>query len=408
MKLYQARVLLAIIVIIITTTNVFTKDKFKTNNTIEIDSNVTLSPTPPMGWMSWYTFIDKINEKLIMEVADSMVSSGLRDAGYNLLQLDDGWMAKTRDENGRQYADKLRFPNGIKFLADYLHDRGLKLGIYSSAGSKTCAGYPGSYNHEETDAKTYAEWGVDYLKYDACGDMGSHTVKELNFKMSKALRETGRSILYEICIFNSKETHLWGAEIADMWRTGEDIVKYIERNPEVTWLNWYGNLNQVVGKENYAGKGHWNDPDNLIVAYPRNNKQTFEEQKAQFSFWSLVAAPLMLSADVRNMTVETKMIVLNKEVIAISQDKAGNQGVRIKADKNQELWMKILEDGSKAVILFNKNDAVSQVSFSLSDINESGIVNARDLWKHANIGEIKGTYTVKAAPHGVVMLKISK
>ena len=188
-----------------------------------------LAATPPMGWMTWYTFIDNINEKLIIDVADSMISSGLRDAGYNLIQLDDGWMAKNRDQEGRQYADTDRFPNGIKYLADYLHARGFKLGIYSSNGTQTCAGYPGSYNHEEIDAKTYAEWGVDYLKYDACGEKEGHSDKELNEKMLRAIKQTGRPMLYEVCVFNSNETHLWAFKIANMWRTGGDIVKWIDK-----------------------------------------------------------------------------------------------------------------------------------------------------------------------------------
>lgn len=366
-----------------------------------------LASTPPMGWMSWYPFIDKIDEKLILEVADSMISSGLRDAGYHILQLDDGWMAKTRDKQGRQYADSTRFPHGIKYLADYLHSHGLKLGIYSSAGNKTCAGYPGSFGHEEIDAKTYSDWGIDYLKFDACGDMGSHTVKELNYKMSEALKETGRSILYEICIFNSDDTHLWGGEIANMWRTGGDIVTYIDKNPEVTYRNWYKNLQQVIGKESYAGKGHWNDPDNLIIGYARNNKQTIDEQKAQFSFWSLIAAPLILGNDVRYMTTEIKEILLNKEVIEISQDKAGKQGVRMISNDSFEIWMKSLLDGSKAIVLFNKKESSSAIPLKLNEIKLSGRFLVRDLWEHQDKGIITDSYTVKVEPHGVVMLKLT-
>ncbi len=367
-----------------------------------------IAETPPMGWMSWYTFIDQINEDLIMQIADSMVSKGLVEAGYNIVQLDDGWMAMTRDEKGRQFADKTRFPSGMKALADYLHERGLKLGIYSSSGSQTCAGYPGSYNHEEIDANTYAEWGVDYLKYDACGDREGINDKEIYAKMRNFLNATGRPFLFEICIFYSDTTYLWGGEIANMWRTGGDIVKWIDKNPIVTWENWYENLNQVVGKEAYAGKGHWNDPDNLIIGYPRNNQQTFEEQKAQFSFWSLVAAPLIQSADIRHLTPEIESIILNKEVIAINQDKAGIQGKRIKSENDHELWVKALQDGSKAIILFNKKDTADKVTFDLADINETGTFKVRDLWEHADKGTITDSFSAMAAPHGVVMLKLSK
>jgi len=372
------------------------------------DQQDIIAPTPPMGWMSWYTFIDDINEELIIEVADAMVSTGLRDAGYNLLQLDDGWMAMERDEEGRQFANRERFPRGMKYLGDYLHERGLKLGIYSSAGTETCEKYPGSFGHEEIDAQTYAEWGVDYLKYDACGEKEGYSDKELYIKMSKALKATGRPILYEVCIFYSDTNHLWAGEVGDMWRTGGDIVKYIKTTPEVTWQNWYENLNQVAGKEDYAGNGNWNDPDNIIVGYPRNNKQTYEEQKAQFSFWSLIAAPMLLCADVRNLTPEIESIILNEEVIAISQDKAGIQGKRIKSDDDHEVWARNLEDGSKAVILFNKKDTDSELSFSLSDIHETGRFRVRDLWEHADKGIISDSYSSVAAPHGVVMIKISK
>ncbi len=362
--------------------------------------------TPPMGWMSWYTFIDNINEKQIIEVADAMVKTGLRDLGYNLLQLDDGWMAKERDQEGRQYADKVRFPRGIKYLADYLHKKGLKLGIYSSNGSLTCAGYPGSYNHEEIDAKTYAEWGVDYLKYDACGKKEGHTDQELNMRMINAIKNSGRPMLYEVCVFGSNDTHLWASKVATMWRTGEDIVKHIDRNPVVTYKLWYDNLQQVVGKEAYAGNGHWNDPDNLIIGYPRKNEQTLEEQKAQFSFWSLIAAPLILSVDVRSMDPKIKSIIMNKEVIAVNQDKAGVQGVRLINDTDHEVWIKPLHDGSKAVILFNKKDTEAQLSLHVKEINEKGNAIVKDLWTKQS-RKISTSITKKVAAHGVVMYKIS-
>lgn len=366
----------------------------------------SVAPTPPMGWMSWYPFVDKIDENKIMEVADAMVNSGLRDAGYTLLQLDDGWMASSRDKDGKQIADTVRFPRGMKFLADYVHSRGLKIGIYSSNGKQTCAGYPGSYNNEELDAKTYAEWGIDYLKYDACGDKEGHSDKELHTRMSIALKKTDHPILFEICIFSSGETHLWGAEIADMWRTGGDIVKWIDKNPEVTYQNWYENLNQVIGKESYAGNGHWNDPDNLIVDYPRNNKQTFEEQKAQFSLWSIIAAPLILGNDVRNMTPEARIILLNKEVIAINQDKAGKQGIRIKSDDQMEIWVKQLHDDNKAVVLFNKKESSAKLTVNFAEIDMSQKVKVRDLWECSDNGVFTDLYSANVASHGVVMIKL--
>lgn len=367
-----------------------------------------LALTPPMGWSSWYPFVDTINEKKIMETADALVSTGLRDAGYNIVQLDDGWMAKTRDEQGRISADKERFPRGMKFLADYLHARGLKLGVYSSAGATTCAGYPGSYNHEQLDANTYAAWGVDYLKYDACGKKEGHSDKELFTRMGKALLATGRPILFNMCIFYSDTTHLWGKGLGNTWRTGGDIVKFIEKNPEVTYKNWYETLQtQVLGKEAHAGPGHWNDPDNLIVDYARNNKQTLEEQRAQFSFWSLLAAPLFLGNDVRNMPAEIKNIITNKEVIAVNQDKAGKQGTRVVSADDYEIWAKPLSDGTKAIILFNKKDMPANIRVNWKDIGMKDKLKVRDLWKQADLGIFKNGYSTKVPPHGVVMLKVS-
>jgi alpha-galactosidase len=368
----------------------------------------SLALTPPMGWSSWYPFVDTINEQKIIETADAIVSSGLRDAGYVILQLDDGWMAKTRDADGRQFADKKRFPHGMKFLAGYLHARGLQLGIYSSAGATTCAGYPGSYNHEELDAKTYASWGIDYLKYDACGKKEGHSDKELFTRMGNALKATGRPVIFNLCIFYSDTTHLWGSDLGNTWRTGGDIVKFIEKNPEVTYDNWYSTLQtQVLGKEKYAGPGHWNDPDNLIVDYARNNKQTIAEQKAQFSFWSLLAAPLFLGNDVRNMSPEIKEIITNKEVIAVNQDKEGKQGTRIVSEKNYEIWVKPLSDGAKAVILFNKTISPLKIKLEKSDLDMKGKLKVRDLWKHEDKGSLKRSFIAEVDPHGVSMLKIS-
>jgi alpha-galactosidase len=362
-----------------------------------------ITQTPPMGWMSWFPFIDKIDEHKIMEVADSMVSTGLRDAGYNLLQLDDGWMAAKRDKEGRQYADTSRFPHGMKYLADYVHSKGLKIGIYSSNGTNTCAGYPGSYDHEEIDAKTYAAWGIDYLKYDACGEKYGHADKELHTRMSKALQATGRPILFEVCIFASGTTHLWGAEIADMWRTGGDLVKFIDKTPEVTYKNWYSNLNQMVGKDAYAGNGHWNDPDNLIVDYPRNNKQTFEEQKSQFSLWSVASAPLILGNDVRKMSAETKSILLNKEIIAVNQNLGSKPGKRILANDKMDLWVKELTDGTKAIVIFNKKNSNALLTVNFVAIKAGPKVKVRDLWSHADKGIFSNSISVKTAAHGVNM-----
>lgn len=366
-----------------------------------------IAQTPPMGWSSWYAFVDTINERKIMETADALVSSGLRDCGYRILQLDDGWMARQRDEQGRQYADSSRFPHGLKYLADYLHARGLFLGVYSSAGATTCAGYPGSYGHEEQDARNYAYWGIDYLKYDACGEKEKHSDKELFAKMSRALKATGRPILFNLCIFYGKDTHTWGASLGNTWRTGEDIVQFIEKNPKVTWQNWNKTLHtQVLGKEAYAGPGHWNDPDNLIVGYARNNEQTIDEQKAQFSFWSLLAAPLFLGNDVRRMSDPIKAILTNREVIAINQDASGKQGTRIRQEKDYELWSKQLSGDAEAIIVFNTSDSPISVRVSKELLGVKGKKTVvRDLWQHQNIKLGNRPFKIQLAPHAVLMYK---
>jgi len=369
---------------------------------------VPIAQTPPMGWSSWYAFVDTINEQKIKETADALVRSGLRDCGYRILQLDDGWMAKQRDAQGRQYADTSRFPHGLKYLADYLHARGLFLGIYSSAGATTCAGYPGSYGHEEQDARNYAAWGIDYLKYDACGEKEKHSDKELFAKMSTALKATGRPILFNLCIFYSKDTHTWGAALGNTWRTGEDIVQFIEKNPKVSWQNWNKTLHtQVLGKEAYAGPGHWNDPDNLIVGYARNNEQSIEEQKAQFSFWALLAAPLFLGNDVRNMSPAIKTILSNKEVIAVNQDSLGKQGTRLKQEKDYELWAKELSGNAKAVVIFNTTDSsiTVPVTRALTGATAKDAV-VRDLWQHRRLKIGKKSMIVQLQPHAVVMYKV--
>lgn len=380
--------------------------KNKKRVTTSSTNDQQLAYLPPMGWSSWYPFIDKINEKMIMETADSIVSKGLREKGYTILQLDDGWMAGQRDKDGKQYADPVRFPSGMKFLADYLHERGLKLGIYSSSGALTCAGYPGSYNHEEIDAKTYAEWGIDYLKYDACGEKGGNSDPVLFARMGNALKNTGRPIIYNICIFYSDTTHLWGRDLGNTWRTGGDIVKYIERSPEVTWKNWYENLQQVIGKEKFAGHGHWNDPDNLIVGYARNNKQTLAEQRAQFSFWSVVNAPLFLGNDVRNMPKEIYDIVTHDELIAINQDRAGIQGKAMERNNQYEIWMKPLSDGSRVLLLFNKTDGPLQVNV---DLKHTGLakkkLRIRDCWEGKDLGKFKKKISLQVESHEAKVLR---
>lgn len=364
-----------------------------------------LAQTPPMGWSSWYPFVDTINEQKILETADALVRSGLRDCGYTILQLDDGWMADERDANGHQYANKDRFPHGLKYLADYLHERKLKLGIYSSAGEKTCAGYPGSFGHEEEDAKTWAAWGIDYLKYDACGNKDGKSDQELFHKMAAALRSTGRPIIFNICIFYSDSTHRWAQDIGNSWRTGGDIVKHIERNPEVSYLNWYETLQtQVLGKEAAAGPGHWNDPDNLIIGYARNNQQTLAEQQAQMSFWSLLSAPLVLGNDVRQLDPNIKAIISNPAVIAVDQDPLGKQGTRILNSDSLELWTKEVMNGD-VFLLFNKKNQAIDIDLPVSELKMPMNFRATNLWSNEKM-RIHKRLKRNLDPHAVLMIRV--
>ncbi|HMB95828.1 MAG TPA: glycoside hydrolase family 27 protein, partial [Tepidisphaeraceae bacterium] len=285
-----------------------------------------LAPTPPMGWNSWNTFQTHIDEKLIEGTADTMAANGMRDAGYIYINLDDGWSEKQRDADGNLVGDKTRFPSGMKALGDYLHSHGFKFGIYNCAGSQTCAGWPGGRDHEIQDAKTYASWGVDYLKYDWCHSEGMKA-PETYKKVSDALRATGRPIVFSICEWGQSKPWTWAAGVGQLWRTTGDIGAFYEGHRR--WnTGWHDLLKSNVGLEKFAGPGHWNDPDMLEVG---NGQMTQSESRAHFSLWCILAAPLIAGNDVRSMTPEVHDILTNRDVIAIDQDSLGKQGFQVSA-----------------------------------------------------------------------------
>ena len=369
------------------------------------DSGVAM--TPPMGWNSWNHFHRNVTDAIIRQQADAMVKSGMRDAGYIYINIDDTWEGG-RDAQGNILTNS-KFPD-MKALADYVHSKGLKLGIYSSPGAKTCAGFEGSLGHEEQDAKTYAAWGIDYLKYDLCGlrvqmkaagsPEAAHKVMiDAYTKMRDALRSTGRPIVYSLCQYGIDDVWKWGPSVGgNLWRTTGDINDTYARMADI-------GFNQQLGLAPYAGPGHWNDPDMLEVG---NGGMTTDEYKTHMSLWAILAAPLLAGNDLSTMTPETLAILANRDVIAVDQDKLGKQGDRVTADKLTETWARPLEGGAEAIGVFNRGTSTATTQVDFHKFGFSGAVKARDLWLHKDLGSIEGPYSVTIPAHGVVMLRVWK
>jgi alpha-galactosidase len=361
-----------------------------------------LAKTPPMGWNSWNKFRNQVSDAMVREMADAIVKSGMRDAGYIYVNIDDTWQAGHRDANGDLQPNN-KFPD-MKKLADYVHGKGLKLGIYSSPGPRTCAGYLGSYQHEAQDAKLYAKWGIDYLKYDWCsaGQVYANdreTMVAAYAKMGQALVDSGRPILYALCQYGNHDVGEWGASVGgNVWRTTGDI-----RDAWQSMMNIGFNLQP--GREKFARPGNWNDPDMLEVG---NGGMSVEEYTTHMSLWSILAAPLLAGNDIRDMKPEIAAILMNKEVIAVNQDKLGKQGVRVAKEGDTQVWSKPLADGSVAVGLFNLGDKPATVSAKWSDLALTGAHKVRDLWKHADAGSKSGEFSAEVPSHGVVMVRIAK
>lgn len=363
-----------------------------------------LALTPPMGWNSWNKFGCDVSEKLMRETADTLVSTGMKDAGYQYLVIDDCWQVR-RDAQGKIVVDPDRFPSGMKALADYVHGKGLKFGLYSDAGTLTCGGRPGSKGHEVQDARTYAEWGVDYLKYDWCHTEGQETRASYGL-MSSALRATGRPIVFSLCEWGSTKPWLWAQGVGQLWRATGDIQDCWDCGRSWGGMGVVHIIDIMADLHPYAGPGHWNDPDMLEVG---NKGLNATESRAHFSFWALLAAPLMAGNDLRSMSKETLETLTNREVIAVDQDPLGMQGRKVWDNGPQEVWMKPLQDGSRAVILFNRGDEAGNVAVSFEDIGlaPGGKAKVRDLWRKADLGPSSGRFEAKVEPHGVVMVKVA-
>ena len=373
--------------------------------------STNLAPTPPMGWNSWNKFACNVSDELIRGMADALVKSGMKDAGYQYVVIDDCWQV-SRDGAGNIVADAQRFPHGIKGLADYIHSTGLKFGIYSDAGSKTCAGRPGSLGHEYQDARQYAAWGVDYLKYDWCNTT-TQDAPAAYALMRAALDATGRPIVLSICEWGKAQPWLWGKRVGgNLWRATGDIQDRWEGKKE--WSPGdccsYGVvdiIDAVADLYSYAGPGHWNDPDMLEVG---NGGMTDTEYRSHFSFWALLAAPLIAGNDLRTMPPEIHDILTNKEVIAINQDPLGRQGRRVRKDNQLkvDVWAKQLTDGSRAVILFNRGTAEQNIAVNWEEIGYPAniVASVRDLWQHKDLGKQAGKTAATVPAHGVAMLAV--
>ena len=368
---------------------------------LPLDNGLAL--TPPMGWSTWNQFgCLGLNEKVVKEIADALVSTGMRDAGYAYLNLDDCWQL-WRGFDGKIHPDPFRFPHGIKALADYAHARGLKLGLYSDSGRATCSWRPGGYHHEVQDAETYASWGIDYLKYDFCFTQGLGPGRALYEKMRDALKASGRPIVFSICEWGEQEIGSWGPDTGNLWRTTVDIRDEWDSFTENLDLN---NLLAAI-----AGPGGWNDPDMLTVGLHGKSHigkgMTDVEYRSHFSLWALMAAPLIAGNDIRNMDEFTRDTLLNREVIAVDQDPAGYQGRRVRSQDGLEVWSKNRSDpGERAVILFNRTSSASDITVTWEELGLEGSAFARDLWQHQDLGAFPSSYTTRVEPHGVAMLKV--
>lgn len=365
---------------------------------------VGVALTPPMGWNSWNHFNHSIDDKTVRAQADAIVSSGMRDAGYTYINIDDTWEGQ-RDAQGYIQANS-KFPD-MKALADYVHSKGLKLGIYSSPGDKTCAGYEGSLGHEKQDAETYARWGIDYLKYDLCGlrtemkkaptpEAAHQMMIDAYVKMRDALRSTGRPIVYSICEYGEGSVWKWGADVGgNLWRTTGDITDRYARMAEIGFAQ--------AGLARFAGPGHWNDPDMLEVG---NGGMNAEEYRTHMSLWAILAAPLLAGNDLTTMTPETIALLTNRAVIAVDQDKLGKQGDRISEEGPIEIWARPLADGSKAVGVFNRLATPLTATVDFRQLGFNGTVQVRNIWQEKDLGAMMGSYTLTVQPHGVVLLRV--
>ena len=374
-----------------------------------------LALTPPMGWNSWNSFGVNVSEQVLREVADVMVASGLKEAGYSYIVIDDFWHGGRDSLTGMLYADPDKFPSGMKALGDYIHSKGLKFGIYSDAGTKTCGEMPGSYGYEEKDAQLFADWGVDYLKYDYCfcpdfvSANNDYRMAIDRYKaMGDALKATGRPIIYSICEWGPRSPWLWGKEVGGhLWRTSYDVYDMWDspRN-EMSPIGIMASIDALANLARFAGPGGWNDPDMLVVGL--NNTGNIKgggcneiEYRSQMSMWCMVSAPLMIGSDIRNMDESTRNILLNKDIIAIDQDELGKQGFRVFRKDGLEAWQKPLSGDRVAIAYLNRNSWDGTLSASWEDLELDPDLrySVYDVWEHEEVNHKEGMLSASLKPH---------
>lgn len=366
--------------------------------------------TPPMGWNSWNCWGLSVDEGKVMQSAKAFKEKGLINYGWTYINIDDGWQAG-RDERGEIVPNE-KFTD-IKALSDSLHQMGLKFGIYSSPGPFTCGGFSGSYQHEIRDAKTYAKWGVDYLKYDWCSyatiakDRSLSELMKPYILMNKGLMQNDRDIVFSLCQYGMGDVWKWGQDVGgNLWRTTGDITDIWDVLCEIGFSQ--------TQNASYAGPGHWNDPDMLTVGWVgwgpnlHPSRLTPNEQYTHMSLWCLLSAPLLIGCDVSRLDDFTLNLLTNDEVLALDQDPSGKQAVPVYKSGNIQIWLKELEDGNKAIGIFNLGVATEKVTVHLSDLGFTDKLTIRDIWRQKDIGEFAGTYETTVSNHGVKLFKLTK
>ncbi|MEB7588422.1 glycoside hydrolase family 27 protein [Serratia rubidaea] len=417
MKLNQTILLLALF----SCSSMADNPKTTTDSDSKENNAVQLTKTPPMGWSSWNYYGDRINEKIIIDTIDKMISLGLRDAGYTYVNIDDGWQKYkgSRAEHPLE-VDEKKFPHGIKYIADYAHKKGIKLGIYSGPGNSTCAGYTGSEGHEKEDAAMFASWGIDHLKYDSCcshQQASKDTLKTVFGDMSKALNAAGRPMVYHACHCGWQNIWEWGKSVgANQWRIGQDISDDFNYpgNREGYYFDVLDMIDRGVGLESYSGKGHWNDYDMLIIGLHGRSKELVgtgasdNEYRTHFSMWSILSSPLLIGASLDDLNTTDLETLKNKEIIALNQDPLGLQAKRYVSNGDLQIFAKPLADGSWAVALLNRSGQTATMTLNMQqDLNlpwKKTLV--RDLWLHRDMGSFTDTYSVEVQSHETKMLVI--
>lgn len=374
--------------------------------------------TPPLGWNSWNVFTTNISEKMIMEIADAMVSSGMRDLGYQYINLDDYWHAPTRASDGSPLPDPAKFPNGIKYVADYVHSKGLKLGIYSCAGKMTCGEQFGGYGYEEIDAKTYAAWGIDLVKYDYCyAPWGKKAAIARYNAMGNTLKNCGRSIVFSVCEWGLRKPWKWAQNAnGSYWRTTPDIYD-VWKYPAIWEYSVMSILNRTEKLGKYASTGAWNDMDMLLVGNYGQGKATSSkgkfkglsdlEYQSHMSLWAMFNSPLLSSCDLRAMNDATKKILMNPMLLAINQDKLGNQAERVHKKNGIRVYQKSLEDGVAIAILNTKNNTKEFDFLAMKSFDLKGKYTIIDVWNNSNYSSLKEA-KLKLAPHETIVLKLTQ